>query len=126
VTTEIIVTCSDSGHEGKTANIIRFERGDSGWSMGPVTVGGQHFGGQLWPRPYEQYLLGDTPVDPDGRLDPVDRAAARGRVSVRCDLCWLQLDVRAEKLWPILDLMAEADVSHCELAHLIGIVSSGT
>jgi hypothetical protein len=125
MTTEIVVTCSDSGHEGKTANIIRFERGDSGWLMGPVTVGGQHFGGQLWPRPYEQYLVGDTPVDPDGRLDPADRAAARSRMSAGCDLCGMRLDLKAETLQPILDRMAEAGVSRCELAHLVRIVSSG-
>jgi hypothetical protein len=122
VTAEIVVTCSDSGHQGKTANIIKFKRGDSGgWLMGPVTARGQ-----LWPRPYDQYLLGETPVDPDGRLDPADRAATRGRVSVRCDLCGVRLDRRAERLYPILDQMAEAGVSHCELAHLVRIVSSGT
>jgi hypothetical protein len=123
VTAEIVVTCSDSGHQGKTANIIKFQRGaaSGGWLMGPVTGRGQ-----LWPRPYDQYLIGDTPVDPDGRLDPADKAAARGRASVGCGLCGVRLDLRAERLHPILDRMAEAGVSHCELAHLVRRVSSST
>ena len=121
MTTEIVVTCSDSGHEGRTANIIKFKRGGSaGWLMGSVSARGQ-----LWPRPYDQYLLGDTPVDPDGRLDPADRAAARGRMSAGCDLCGMRLDLKAETLQPILDRMAKAGVSRCELAHLVRIVSSG-
>ena len=119
---EIVVTCSDSGHEGKVANIIKFKRGSDGrWLMGPVTARGQ-----LWPRPYDQYLIGDTPVDPDGRLDPAEKSAARSRVSVQCDLCGVRFDQRGERLYPILDRMADAGVSHCELAHLVRIVWSST
>jgi hypothetical protein len=89
--------------------------------MGPVTARGH-----LWPRPYDQYLIGDTPVDPDGRLDPAGKSAARNRVSVRCNLCGIGFDLRAERLHPILDRKAEAGVSHCELAHLVRIVSLST
>ena len=118
--TEIVVTCSDSGHEGKVANIIKFQRrGDGRWLMGPVTARAQ-----LWPRPYEQYLVGDTPVDPDGRLDRADKLAARGRHTIECPLCGLKVDAREETLFPILDKLAANDVFVVELRDLAAIVTN--
>ena len=115
---EIVVTCSDSGHEGKVVNIIKFQRDSDGrWLMGPITLGGSSRG-QLWPRPYDQYLIGDTPVDPDGRLDPAEKSAARSRVSVQCDLCGFGFVARGETLYPILDKLADHGVVTIELKDL--------
>jgi hypothetical protein len=115
MTTEVVVLCSDRGHAGKVANIIKFQRRDDGrWLMGPVTVRGE-----LWPRPYEQYLVGNTPVDPDGRLDQADKLSARGRVNMQCDLCGLGVVTREETLFPMLDKLAANGVSSVELRALV-------
>ena len=120
MTTEIVVACSDSGHEGKVANIIKLKLGSDGrWLMGPVTARAQ-----LWPRPYEQYLVGDTPVDPDGRLDRADKLAARGRHTIECPRCGLKVDAREETLFPILDKLAANGVFMVELKDLAAIVTN--
>jgi hypothetical protein len=127
MTAEVVVRCSDSGHEGKVASIIKFHRRDDGrWLMGPVTVTtrGRRPRGQLWPRPYEQYLVGNTPVDPDGRLNEADKTAARGRIDMECKLCGLRVVAREETLFPILNTLAANGVSSIELYALAARLTS--
>jgi hypothetical protein len=122
MTAEVVVLCSDISHQGKVANIIKFQLRDDGrWLMGPVTVRGP-----LVPRPYEQYLVGNTPVDPDGRLDQANKLSARGRISMQCDLCGLRAVVREETLFPPLDKLAANGVSSIELHALATILASAS
>ena len=132
---QVRVVCNDRSHEGRTVIVSTFTYVDlvAEWPdvFGPDAPTG--------PAEWMHDLAAARALEDDvatGRLaeraadeyeirgDDGPSAFGRRRYRLPCRLCGLNVEVRHERLAPVLDGLADHGVRSVELAHLAGILSA--
>ncbi|QRZ04515.1 hypothetical protein [Mycolicibacterium austroafricanum] len=118
---QIVVVCDEPSHaRSKIADIETFAWDGSRWK--PTRV--EQVAGYLFSPSPKNTAQPSHPAmsqgDYDGMEEDVDQ------LHYKCKLCRLDLDVRKSVLFPVLDRIAEAGVSHTTLKALIRVISKST
>lgn len=104
------VYCDDPSHPTKKAMLETFTRGDSGgWMLWPVKArNGTGF--SRWSQSALDELDQLVDTGPEGPMRMGTRSSGitlRYRYEIECPICDLSLQVRSEKIAPVLDVLAE-------------------
>lgn len=113
---EVIIECRGESHAGKVAKIANMVHDARGWAdAGSVTK-------RAWDRTHDEgHALGHgvVPQRTQTGYEPgADEGDHHRKHDLRCPLCGFELDVRIDRLAPILDGLADAGVPSVSLAAL--------